>query len=319
VVAAGVVASLAGSYALYRSARHQWAVRAGADAQRLSSMLLGWIDESYAPLSGLAALVQSSDKMKPEEFLNALEGIESRGATVLLGAAGLVEQDAKGKWALAISSGNFVFLERDAADGFAQLEPLFAMASTRPNQFVLGPPFNEGDERLISPVVIALTRVKTSTVLVGKLEYATLQRALLGVPIPTGLSLTLNGKFMDQPEIRTVIQARPGEPVAETLITRATSGGADLEIIWGVTKRYENGPDYTVAATTLSGGVTATILFGLLIACLIKRNRVINERVDRATAALRLSTEEQAAILESATLGIAFIKDRVIVRELPAR
>jgi two-component system sensor histidine kinase/response regulator len=277
-------------------------------------MLLGWIDESYAPVSGLAALVESSDKTRPEEFLKALEGIESRGATVLLGAVGLVERDAKGKWALALSSGNFVFLERDATDGFAQLEPLFAMASTRPNQFVLGPPFNEGDERLILPVVIALTRVKTPTVLVGKLEYATLQRALLGVPIPTGLSLTLKGKFMDQPEIRTVIQARPGEPVAETLITRATSGGADLEIIWGVTKQYENGPDYTVAATTLAGGVTATILFGLLIAGLIKRNRVINERVDLATAALRLSTEEQAAILESATLGIAFIREPVIVR-----
>jgi two-component system sensor histidine kinase/response regulator len=160
VVAAGVAASLAGSFALYRGARHQWAVRAGSDAQRLSSMLLGWIDESYAPLSGLAALVESSDKTRPEEFLNALEGIESRSATVLLGAVGLVEQDAKGKWALAISSGNVVFLEQDAADGFAQLEPLFAMASTRPNQFVLGPPFNDGDERLISPVVIALTRVK---------------------------------------------------------------------------------------------------------------------------------------------------------------
>ena len=38
------------------------------------------------------------------------------------------------------------------------------------------------------------------------------------------------------------------------------------------------------------------------------------KRVDEATAALRLSSEEQTAILESATLGIAFAKDRVIIR-----
>ncbi|HXJ80090.1 MAG TPA: response regulator, partial [Candidatus Methylomirabilis sp.] len=38
------------------------------------------------------------------------------------------------------------------------------------------------------------------------------------------------------------------------------------------------------------------------------------KRVDEATAALRLSSDEQTAILESATLGIAFAKDRVIVR-----
>jgi len=38
------------------------------------------------------------------------------------------------------------------------------------------------------------------------------------------------------------------------------------------------------------------------------------KRVDEATAALRQSGEEQTAILESATFGIAFVKDRVIVR-----
>jgi two-component system sensor histidine kinase/response regulator len=38
------------------------------------------------------------------------------------------------------------------------------------------------------------------------------------------------------------------------------------------------------------------------------------KRVDEATAALRLSGDEQAAILESATFGIAFIKDRTIIR-----
>jgi PAS domain S-box-containing protein len=314
MVVAGVLASLAGSYTLYRGVRHQWVARARSDAQRLSSLLLGWMDESYAPLSGLAALVENSDRARPEEFLNALEGIESRSTTVFLGAVGLLEKDAKGTWKLAISSGNFVFLERDAADGFVQLAPLIALARTRPNQFVLGPPFSEGDERLISPVLIALTRVKTPTVLVGKLEYSMLQRALLGAPTPIGLSLTLEGKFLEQPEIRPIIQLDPDQRVEERLITRGTSGGADLEIVWSVTRQYENGPDYTVAATTLGGGMIATILFGLLIAGLIKRNRVINERVDQATAALRLSSEEQAAILESATLGIAFIRNRVIVR-----
>jgi two-component system, sensor histidine kinase and response regulator len=314
VVAAGLAASLSISYTLYCGAQRQWIARARSDAQRLSSMLLGWMDESYAPLSGLAALVENSHKTRPEEFLNALEGIESRATSVLLGAAALLERDAKGKWALAISSGNFMFLERDAADGFVKLEPLIALATARPNQFVLGAPLSEDDERLISPVLIALTKAKPPTVLVGKLEYATLQRALLGAPMPIGFSLTLNGRFMDQAQIRPIIQPRLGKPFLEKLITRATTGGADLEIVWGVTKQYENAPNYTVAATTLGGGMTATLLFGMLMAGLIKRNRVINERVDRATAALRHSDEEQTAILESATLGVAFIRDRIIIR-----
>jgi two-component system sensor histidine kinase/response regulator len=144
VVAAGVAASLSISYTLYRTAQRQWIARADSDAQRLSSMLLGWMDESYAPLSGLAAVVEKSHRAEPEKFLNAFDGIESRGTTVLLGAAAMLKQDAKGKWVLAISSGNFAFLEGDAADGLAKLQPLIELATARPNQFVLGPPSARG-------------------------------------------------------------------------------------------------------------------------------------------------------------------------------
>jgi PAS domain S-box-containing protein len=314
VVGVGVAASLSLSYSLYRTAQRQWIARAESDAQRLSSMLLGFIDDAYAPLSGLAALVENSQKAEPEEFLNAFDGIESRETTVLLGAAAMLEQGAGGKWTVAISSGNFVFLERDAADGFARLGPLIELATGRPNQFVLGPPVSEGDERVISPVLIALSKVKKPTVLIGKLEYGTLEGALRGAPTPSGLHLTLAGKFTGQTESHPVIQDRASEPFVEKLVTRATTGGADLEIVWGVTRAYANGPDHLVAATTLGGGMTVTLLFGLLMAGLIKRNRVINQRVDEATAALRLSSDEQTAILESATLGIAFIKDRIIIR-----
>src|SRR6266478_3940982 len=265
VVAAGVAASLSISYTLYRTAQREWIAHAESDAQRLSSMLLDWMDESYAPLSGLAALVENSPNTVPKEFLNAFDGIESRATTVLLGAAAMLERDAQGTWVLVISSGNFVFLERDAADGFVRLRPL-----------------------------VALTRVKTPTVLVGKLEYATLEGALRGAPAPVGFTLTLNGKFMAQPEIRPIIQARPGEKFVRRLITRATTGGADLEIVWGVKKRYGDGPDYAVAAVTLVGGLAVTMLFGFAMAGLIKRNRVINEKVDEATMALQRNGAELA-------------------------
>src|SRR5262249_15225938 len=147
VVAGGVAASLAISYTLYRTAQRQWIARAEADAQRFSSMLLDWVDESHAPLSRLAALVETSPQIQAKEFLNALDGIESRSTTVLLGAAAMLERDVEGRWTLAISSGNFQLLESDAAAGFSGLAPLIALAKTRPNQFVLGPPINEADGR----------------------------------------------------------------------------------------------------------------------------------------------------------------------------
>jgi len=291
VVAAGVTASLSISYTLYRSAENQWIVRSESEAQRLSTMLLGWMEESYAPLSGLAALVENSPRTQPEEFLNAFDSMESRATAVLLGAAAMLERDGTGKWVLAISSGNFEFLEKDAANGFGRLQPLIELALARRNQFVLGPPVSSGDGKPMSPVMIVLSNVKTPTILVGKLEYATLQSALLGTPTPRGFYLTLRGKFMESPEIQPIVQTEPDQPLVEKLVTRAATGGADLEIVWGVTRQYGNGPDYALAVLTLLAGITATLLIALFIASLIKRNRVVSEKVGLATAALRLSGE----------------------------
>src|SRR4029077_6786794 len=115
-------------------------------------------------------------------------------------------------------------------------------------------------------------------------------------------------------DVLTILQSDSSQAVREKLATRAATGGADLEIVWRGTEEYENGPAYGLAAATLAGGITTTLLFAVLMAGLIRRNRIINEKVDRATAALRRSGEEQTAILESATSGIAFVKDGVIVR-----
>ncbi len=314
VIAVGLGGSLAISYTLYRTAERQWIARADSSAERLSTMLLGWIEESYSPLSGLAGLVENSKKTEPDEFLNAFEGIESRVTTFVLGSAAMLERDAKGKWALSISSGDFDYLEKDAKDGFSKLLPAIEFAMARPNQFVLAPPVETVGGKLMSPVLIALTKVKTPTVLVGRLDYTTLQGALTEAPTPKGFYLTLKGKFMETPDVRTILQIDSPQAVREKLTTRAATGGADLEIVWQVTKEYENGPAYGFAANTLVGGITTTLLFGMFMAGLIRRNRVINEKVDQATAALRHSGEEQTAILESATSGIAFVKDGVIVR-----
>jgi len=313
-VAVGISGSAVVSHTLYRAAESQWIARSEAEAQRLSTVLLGWMDESYAPLSGLAAVMESSHRATPEEFLNAFDGMESRGTAVLLGAAALLERDSHGRWVLAISSGNFEFLEREARDGFVDIQPLMDFALARPNQFVLGPPVRSENGHLMSPVVLALSNVTRPMVLVGKLEYASIGAALLGASTPRGFYLTLKGKFMEAPEVWPIIQAKPDQGLVETFATRASTGAADLEIAWGVTKEYGNGPDYGLAATTLAGGIAATVLIVMFMGSLLERNRVVSEKVRRATQALRVSGEEQSAILESATLGIAFVKNRVVMR-----
>ena len=78
----------------------------------------------------------------------------------------------------------------------------------------------------MSPVVLALSNVGRPMVLVGKLEYASLETALLGTSTPKGFYLTLRGKFMEAPEIWPIIQAKPDQALVERFVTRAATGAA---------------------------------------------------------------------------------------------
>jgi len=100
-----LVAAIAGLWASYvvseifrDDARQSWEAQANQSAQWLSGTLLGWLDESYAPLSGIAALFENSETVSEAEFLNAYDGIESRASAFFLdGMAFYRESDSTAK------------------------------------------------------------------------------------------------------------------------------------------------------------------------------------------------------------------------------
>ena len=68
-----LIAGCAGSYTLSErlrtDARNAWEAQASKVAQWLSGTVLGWLEESYAPLSGLAILFENSSEVTEDEFL----------------------------------------------------------------------------------------------------------------------------------------------------------------------------------------------------------------------------------------------------------
>ena len=104
IVAIGMAATLAMTWAAYRNAQHEWQARADRTAQGLSNTLLGWIEESYAPLSGLAAVLENSPDIAPGELLNSFEGMESRASANLLVDIALLRPVPRGKWEVVVAS-----------------------------------------------------------------------------------------------------------------------------------------------------------------------------------------------------------------------
>ena len=61
--------------AFRQDAQRAWETEAAQTAERLSFILLTWLEESYAPLSSLGMLAENSDNLTDVEFLNGMNGL----------------------------------------------------------------------------------------------------------------------------------------------------------------------------------------------------------------------------------------------------
>ncbi len=303
------MATLCFSYLSYAKAEKDWNIRVDQTAERLSNTLLSWMEESYAPVSGLVALVENSSTVEPGEFLNAFEGMQSRSTTVLLDEASLLRLNRDGRWQVAISSdtlgypGRYITLPDVAAT--------LSLASARPNQFILGPPFKSESGRTVSAIALSASAVTEATIVVGTLNYDTLLDGMGSGPVPPGIYLTLTGRFLGQPNQKSVVAPPNDLQVQHVSTTRVATAGADIEISWAATREFDGGPSYGVALAGLLGGLGLTIGLTLFIGFLVRQNRQIERKVDEATLALRQSSARLQRILDASPVGVAITTDNV--------
>jgi signal transduction histidine kinase/DNA-binding response OmpR family regulator len=289
VFVAGMVATICFSYFFYEKSQKDWNARVDQTAERLSNTLLAWLEESYAPVSGLVALVENSKAVESGEFLNAFESMQSRSTTVLLDEASLLQLNRVRQWQVMITSDTMGFPGRfitrtDVAETLSQ-------AANRPNQFTLSPPFKSENGRAISAIALSASAAPEPAMVVGTLNYDTLLDGMRAGPVPRGIYPALKGRFLGQPDLRPVVPLPIDRQFQRTSITRVATAGADIEISWAATREFDGGPSYGVPLAGLLGGSGTTILLTLFIGSLIRRNRQIEQKVDRATLALRQSAE----------------------------
>jgi two-component system, sensor histidine kinase and response regulator len=288
VFVAGMVATLCFSYFFYAKSEKDWNIRVDQTAERLSNTLLSWLEESYAPVSGLVALVENSNTVETSEFLNAFESMQSRSTTVLLDEASLLQLNRLGQWQVTISSDALGYPGRYIRQ--ADVAGTLSLASKRPNQFTLSPPFKSESGRTISAIALFASAAKEPTIVVGTVNYDTLLEGLRSGPVPRGIYLVLKGRFLGRPDQKSVVAPPNDRQFQHISTTRVATAGADIEISWAATREFDGGPSYGVAVAGLLGGLALTIGLTLFIGFLIQRNRQIERKVDEATLALRQSS-----------------------------
>ena len=313
VLVVGMVATIGFSYFFYKKSEKDWNVRVDQTTERLSNTLLSWLEESYAPLSGLVALVENSKTVELSEFLNAFESMQSRSTTLLLDEASLLRLNRVGQWQVTISSDTLGYPGRYIT--ISDVAETLSLASRRPNQFTLSPPFKSENGRIISAIALSASATTEPTIVVGTLNYDTLLDGMRSGPVPKGIYLALSGRFLGQPDLKSIVTLPNDRQFRRISITRVASAGADIEISWSATQEFDGGPSYGVALAGLLGGSALTIGLTLFIGFLIRRSRQIERKVDEATLALRQFSDalsRERALLRSlidAIPDLVFAKD----------
>jgi signal transduction histidine kinase/DNA-binding response OmpR family regulator len=289
VFVAGMVATICFSYFFYEKSEKDWNVRVDQTAERLSNTLLAWLEESYAPVSGLVAPVENSKTVESSEFLNAFESMQSRSTTVLLDEASLLRLNRIRQWQVMITSDTMGFPGRSITRN--DVAETLSQASNRPNQFTLSPPFKSESGRAISAIALSASAATEPAIVIGTLNYDTLLDGMRAGPVPRGIYPALKGRLLGQPDLKPVVTLPVDLQFQRTSTTRVATAGADIEISWAATREFDGGPSYGVPLAGLLGGSGTTIVLTLFIGSLIRRNRQIEQKVDRATLALRQSSE----------------------------
>ncbi|MGD9174462.1 MAG: PAS domain S-box protein, partial [Desulfobacterales bacterium] len=309
----GIVGSYALSEAFRSDAREAWEAEASRVAQWLSGTLLGWLEESYTPLSGLAILFENSREVSEVEFLGAADGLEARATSFFLDAKAVARPQAGGKeWSIEFSNDPLGPLSPDTSlKGQPEIIENIRIAVDHPDQVMLGSPFNTENGRRYSPVALAIQDARGPLVVIGLVNYDAIVKGLFDIHQLAGLQLHIQGRFKapDGPgEQREVF----GNSIPEALYsvtTRTVSAGADLSITWYMDKQFSKGPKEGLANLIFMGGIVVTLIVTAFIAFFIQRNQTITKRVQEATAELK---KVSGAVEQSPVSVVITAKDGTI-------
>ncbi len=298
-----------GSWGLSRAFR-QDALRAwqaqGEQASRwLSGTLLAWLEESYAPLSGLAVLAENSATVTEVEFLNGFDDQEARATAFFLDSAAYLRPNPDRDPSLVFSTDSSGPLARgNLASDPEALRTTVEAALEQPGRILLGPPFQLEADSTVSPVALGIEESSgTSAVVLGLVDYDALIEGLFEQLVPAGLTLQVVGTFLG--DARVPVHGESRDDTLHSVTTRTISAGADLSITWDVGPQFEGGPPARLARFALMAGTTVSAIVALFIGMLLRRNQVISQRIREATEELALSKEAAEAANQAKSAFLA--------------
>jgi uncharacterized membrane protein len=303
ILAIGIGLSAFLGLQLQQRATDTWQKRAEQAAAQQSVTMLGWIEESYGMLSGIAALVENSGEVDAGEFLNAVHGMESRAKVNFVQIKALLENGNDGwriKYSSATSQTDAGFPRQDAPPSKA-LQDLLSRAKDTPNEWLMSLPFTDASGKH-HVLVVLISSAKPDFAVVGVLALQRMMESMTASSASAGMFLDLNVKVEEKDTPVSVRTAHATASIVFDSHTLTHTARTNFDQHWKFTQDFDGGSDLRLARSVWGGGTLLSILMAVFVAALLQQNRQVQQRVEIATRDI-----EKAMALKSeiAALSIA--------------
>jgi PAS domain S-box-containing protein len=309
IFATGLMISFGFSNALRQQAVSEWEAKAEREAQAMTAVMLGWLEESYAPLTALSVLFDHSTHVSEAEFLGATDALETKSPASFLDSMAAVRvADEIGDSEVAWSNDAFGPLPIGLRlAGLPAVLDAVRTAADQPGRHVLGAPVQLAGGAAFLPVALAANAPTGLVVVVGVLRFDELVSGLFDVYGLNGMGVSVGGLFEGP--------AGPGprQPLVDMALqdprlvvpARSLSASVELFIDWRIGADFEGGVADGTARLALSAGAVVTALLSLLIGFLLRQNRIVRGRVREATRELAESEAKFRAFYDLDLVGLA--------------
>jgi two-component system sensor histidine kinase/response regulator len=296
------------SSTLRQQAVEVWSDKAAREVQALTTVIVGWLEESYAPLTALSVLFDFSRVVSASEFLGAADALENNAPASFLDSMA-VAQFNPSTLTGEISLSNDSFGPLPTGTRLADIPSVLnagRVAASVPGRHVLGVPVALPGGGSYLPTVLAVETGSGVYLMIGVLRFDELISGLFAVyglereTVGVNIEALFETKGGITGPVGLVDDSLSGPEL--TVIARGLSGATEFLIDWLIAADFRGGSATAEADLALVGGMTATGLLSLLIGFLLRQNRVVRDRVLVATRELSLARDDAETARASARL-----------------
>lgn len=297
----GLVSTLSLSQYFYATGKNQWQQQAQAEMERISELLVFWLQLAYEPMLGLSMLMQGSKDVTQEEFTEALSLTHQDERSVQRSAYAFVTNVDNEQIVQLSSNDQPLLMQNHHLTTHPAFQKTLQRSQTRPGSVSVGPIFK--DTLGLHKVFFAIpTGSQTARGhMVALVDIEGILQDLHVQHVPQGLICLLKTPDLPANTLTGRLPAQASSPIYEHTI-EAQLAGQPWGLQWQLFASYLGGHATRLSLVVMITGSLISFLTAFL-SFLWLNHRQRAKQLDAAYHALENATKQMIKSEKMASLG----------------